>query len=67
MSLMNTFEALSKDEQEIVNQIADAARDALRDNDIKPLNDDRAAFFDEACAKFFVACRDVQPSERPRG
>jgi hypothetical protein len=55
MSLMKTFESLSEAQQKVVREMSDAARNILREAGINPRNDDHAALFDEACAKFYVS------------
>ena len=55
MGLMDTFDSLPPNQQEIARAISDAARQELRERGVKPRNDDEAARFDEACAKFVRA------------
>ena len=50
--LMKTFDALSGRHQAIVERMVDLARSELNDCDIKPMNDDRCAIFQEACAVY---------------
>jgi hypothetical protein len=52
MGLMKTLDAMDPLHQEVVKAMSDAAREAMRAYGFKPLNDDRAAIFDEACAVF---------------
>jgi hypothetical protein len=56
--MMPTFDSLTPREQEIVKDMSDFARACLTDAGFKVLNDDRVARFDEACAVYFVQCRD---------
>jgi len=57
-NLMEIFEKLSEYEQEVVKEMSEAAWAVLREHGFRPVGDDRAAIFDEACARFFVQCRD---------
>lgn len=50
--LMKTLDALPENLQAEVKAMSDAARDVMRDAGFAPMNDDRAAAFDEACAVF---------------
>lgn len=50
--LMKTCDALPYDLQQVVKAMSDAAREVMLENGFKPMNDDRAAIFDEACAVF---------------
>lgn len=50
--LMKTFDALPGEIQAVARAMSDAARVELEGHGIKPLNDDRAAVFDEACAVY---------------
>lgn len=52
MSLMPTYDALGDDMQRIVYEMANAARRVMNVAGCPPMNDDRAAVFDEACAVF---------------
>jgi hypothetical protein len=52
MSLMKTFDALPPEHQLTVKAMSDASRAAMQDAGLQPLNDDRAAVFDEACAVY---------------
>jgi hypothetical protein len=55
MNLMRVFDSLTDEQQGQAKRMADAARSELREY-VAPLNDDRAAIFDEACAVFLRAC-----------
>ena len=55
MISMTTYDSLTPAEREIVKAMADEARMVLQDAGVPPNNDDTAAIFDEACAKFYRA------------
>jgi hypothetical protein len=59
MDLMKTFDSLPPEAQEVVRQMSNTARAALRANGIQPRNDDEAARLDEACAVFFKSSVDA--------
>jgi len=56
--LMRVFDSLDEYHQAVVRIMSEVAREALRDAGIRPRNDDAAAVFDEACARFLVQSRD---------
>lgn len=53
--IMDTFDQLQLQHQVVVKAMADAARQTMVDHGLQPLNDDHAARFDEACAKYLNA------------
>lgn len=50
--LMPTCDQLPDQLQEIVKEMSEAARAVMSEHGFRPMNDDRAAVFDEACAAF---------------
>lgn len=54
MDLMKTYDSLTEHNQDIVNEMSNNVRLVLQGYGIKPLNDDRAAIFDEACAVYLL-------------
>lgn len=56
MTLMKTYETLTPSQKGVVKEMSDAARAALSECMIRPLNDDAAAIFDEACSVYLVEC-----------
>lgn len=60
-TLMPVYESLpefaaSGPSQALVKAMSDAAREVMREFDVQPKGDDRAAIFDEACAVFLKDC-----------
>ena len=53
--IMDTFDQLQPQHQVVAKAMADAARQTMVDHGLQPLNDDHAARFDEACAKYLNA------------
>jgi hypothetical protein len=53
--IMDTFDQLQLQHQVVAKAMADAARQTMVDHGLQPLNDDHAARFDEACAKYLNA------------
>ena len=53
--IMDTFDQLQPQHQAVAKAMADAARQTMVDHGLQPLNDDHAARFDEACAKYLNA------------
>ena len=58
MSLFKTLNALPPADQRIVEAMSRAISAVLRDNAITPLNDDRGAVLDEACAVYLKQCHN---------
>jgi hypothetical protein len=50
--LMNVFESLPQEAQEIASEMCKAAREAMRAHGLRPRNDDHAAIFENACAVY---------------
>jgi len=63
-SLMRNYEALPPKAQEIAKAMSDAARQAMRDVGLWPLNNDHAARFDEACAIYLIETMDTENALR---
>lgn len=63
--LMETFDRLPPQHQAVAKAMSNAAREAMAAHGFRPLNDDHAARFDEACAKFLKARidKDAQAPE----
>ena len=53
--IMDTFDHLQPQHQVVAKAMADAARQTMVDHGLQRLNDDHAARFDEACAKYLNA------------
>jgi hypothetical protein len=58
--LMETFDSLPPQYQAVVKEMSNAARETMAAHGTPPLNDDHAARFDEACAKFLKARIDKE-------
>lgn len=52
--MMPTYDALPPHLQIVATEMANAAREAMRERGFKPDNSDDAARFDEACAVFLT-------------
>ena len=57
MTLMPIFETMDDEDKELVREMSDAARLVMKVALVPPLNDDRVAIFDEACAVYLAASR----------
>lgn len=53
--IMDTFDSLPQEQQAIARAMSNAARQTMVEHGLQPLNDDHAARFDEACAKYLNA------------
>lgn len=60
-TLLDTYDSLQGTDKWAVEEMIAAARDALMARGVKPLNDDRAAAFDEACAVYYVQYKEHTP------